>query len=315
MRSCVVCLCCILLLSLTACAKKNPDKPELAALQKPAEQGDARAQRVLELLQKPAKQGDAKAQSMLGTLYAFGRGVPQDDSKALYWLQKSAKQGYAEAQFQLGVRYYFGVQKDYAKAAHWFQKAAEQGHAFAQNNLGVMHEKGLGVPQDDAKALQWWEKAALQGQRMAQYNLGVMYASGHGVPIDPKAAQWYQKAADSAAVDEGVIIDRSKPGVVIVRNPPGTGLAGVSRALQRSLDITKNEKVKASVQIDQSAVNEILGGVSQGARADNKRVSEKLVQMMEAISPQAAESLRRMEAFAEKLRGPIQPDAPELRQE
>jgi hypothetical protein len=100
-----------------------------------------------------------------------------------------------------------------------------------------------------------------------------------------------------------------------VRSSPGSGLAGLSQALKRSQEITKNAKVNTSVHADISAVNEILGGVSQGARADNKRVGEKLVKMLEAISPQAAESLRATEALTEKLRGPIQPDAPELRQE
>jgi TPR repeat protein len=39
-----------------------------------------------------------------------------------------------------------GVPQDDAKAVFWYRKAAELGHAGAANNLSVFYEKGLGVP-------------------------------------------------------------------------------------------------------------------------------------------------------------------------
>ncbi len=104
-----------------------------------------------------AKQGDGGAQFMLGTMYAEGKGVPQDDAEALHWYRKAAEQGVAEAQFNLGVIYDRGrgVPQDYAEAVGWFRKAAEQGHAKAQLILGIMYGDGDGVPQDDAEAVKW----------------------------------------------------------------------------------------------------------------------------------------------------------------
>ena len=48
-----------------------------------------------------------------------------------------------------------GVPHDDTQAVFWYRKAAEQGYARAENNLGVMYEEGKGVPQDDAQALSW----------------------------------------------------------------------------------------------------------------------------------------------------------------
>ena len=37
-----------------------------------------------------ANLGDASSQAELGLIYYYGRGVPQDYSKAFYWLQQAA---------------------------------------------------------------------------------------------------------------------------------------------------------------------------------------------------------------------------------
>jgi hypothetical protein len=50
-------------------------------------------------VQKAAEQGDAKAQYTLGMMYEKGRGVPRDDLKALAWYTKAAEQGDHNAQF------------------------------------------------------------------------------------------------------------------------------------------------------------------------------------------------------------------------
>ena len=73
-----------------------------------------------------AEQGDASAQFYLGTLYAFGRGVPQD----------------------------------YAAARQWYGRAAAQGLADAQTSIGMLYEEGLGVPQDNVRAYMWYSLAA-----------------------------------------------------------------------------------------------------------------------------------------------------------
>lgn len=139
-----------------------------------------------------------KAQFRLGVIYDAGAGVSQDRSKAAMWYEKAAEQGVAEAQFNLGMLYANGegIPKDIKKAATWFEKAANQGYAYAQNNLGAMYYAGKGVPKDHKQAAAWYEKAAVQGEAIAQSNLAGMYAKGEGVPKDAvKAAGWFEKAA------------------------------------------------------------------------------------------------------------------------
>ena len=75
-----------------------------------------------------AERGDADAQLLLGVLYAEGRGVPQDETAAVYWYRLAADQGLAEAQFNLGGMYAQGrgVSQDEAEAARWYRLAAAQ---------------------------------------------------------------------------------------------------------------------------------------------------------------------------------------------
>ena len=159
-------------------------------------QGDYRS--AFDIFSTLAAQGIAEAQYSLGIMYHNGKGVAQDDAKAVYWYRKAAAQGEAGAQFNLGFMYVKGegVPQDYEKAFYWFRKAAAQGYTSAQYNLGIMYVRGEGVAQDDAKAVYWYRKAAAQGAVDAQFNLGFMYHNGKGVPQDyEKAFYWFQKAA------------------------------------------------------------------------------------------------------------------------
>jgi TPR repeat protein len=72
-----------------------------------------------------AARGNAHAQTILGSMYADGRGVPQN----------------------------------YAEAAAWYRRAAEQGNPAAQYRLGLLFDKGLGVPLDDTEAYKWLDLA------------------------------------------------------------------------------------------------------------------------------------------------------------
>jgi len=73
-----------------------------------------------------ADRGDARAQTMLGFMYEYGRGVPQD----------------------------------YAEAAYWYACAAERGHATAQYLLGLMYDKGHGTIRSGVLAHKWLNLAA-----------------------------------------------------------------------------------------------------------------------------------------------------------
>jgi TPR repeat protein len=144
-----------------------------------------------------AKQGDADSQRRLGVLYAYGKGVPQDDSQALFWIRKAAEQGDARAQRDLGVMYSTGkgVSQSDEEAVKWFRLAASQGNAYAQDNLARMFLLGRGVAQDDKEAARWYRLAADQGNAHAQQQLGLLYAIGRGVPLDLNAAKKWEGLA------------------------------------------------------------------------------------------------------------------------
>jgi hypothetical protein len=114
-----------------------------------------------ELWRPLAENGDAEAQYSLGTLYAEGKGVEQNDATAFLWFQRAANQGVAAAQYNLGASYATGagIAKSDVDAARWFRRAADQGMAFAQLNLGLLYAAGNGVPQDDVEAYKWLELA------------------------------------------------------------------------------------------------------------------------------------------------------------
>ena len=157
-----------------------------------ADQGNAAAEGALvlafEQYQKDAAQGNAAAQCNLGIMYARGRGVPKDESKAVEWLQKAAVHGIAVAQSELGAVYIYaegrGVSKDEPKAVEWLQKAAAQGDDYALYMLGVMYAEGRGVAKDKAKAVELWRKGAAQGDTVAEEMLRTMSAAAGEVPKD-----------------------------------------------------------------------------------------------------------------------------------
>jgi len=117
--------------------------------------------KAVDLWRPLAEKGVAAAQYRLGTLYAEGKGVAQNDATAATWFQRAAEQGDAAAQYNLGASYAegLGVDKDDVAAAKWFRRAADQGMAYAQLNLGLLCAAGHGVPKDDVEAVKWLELA------------------------------------------------------------------------------------------------------------------------------------------------------------
>lgn len=108
-----------------------------------------------------ADKGNAEAQYRLGTLYAEGKGVEQNDATAMTWFLRAAEKGNALAQYNAGASYAagLGIAKSEADAAKWFRRAADQGMAYAQLNLGLMYAAGNGVSQDSTEAMKWLELA------------------------------------------------------------------------------------------------------------------------------------------------------------
>ncbi|CZE49860.1 tetratricopeptide repeat protein [Campylobacter geochelonis] len=147
-----------------------------------------------------ATNGHVYAYHNLAMMYSEGRGVEQNDKKALELLEKAAEKGYLPSQREVGDMYKNGIgtQKDEAKALKWYEKAAEQGDAFAQNDVGLMYHYGLGTKIDYKKAMYWYEKAAEQRSSRAIFNIGLLYEKGLGVDKDlDKARDYYKKACQT----------------------------------------------------------------------------------------------------------------------
>ncbi|MDP3509053.1 MAG: tetratricopeptide repeat protein [Candidatus Melainabacteria bacterium] len=60
-----------------------------------------------------------------------------------------------------------GVPQNYTKAVELYQKAADQGNGRGQVALGDMYMLGRGVPQNKVRAMQWYRKSASQGNANA----------------------------------------------------------------------------------------------------------------------------------------------------
>lgn len=60
-----------------------------------------------------------------------------------------------------------GVPEDNAKAMEWYRRAADQGFPQAQVNLGIMHQHGEGTPASPVAAYFWYALAEKQGDGQA----------------------------------------------------------------------------------------------------------------------------------------------------
>ena len=149
----------------------------------------------LQLLRPLADQGVPQAQSRLGSMYARGQGVEQDDAEAAKWYRKSADGGDLYGLDHLAGMYLIGgggLPQDNSASVKLYREAATRGDADAQNMLGTLYENGWALPQDYVKAVWWYRKAADLGDASAKSSLGRMYKNGWGVSQDyVQAYKWY----------------------------------------------------------------------------------------------------------------------------
>lgn len=130
------------------------------------------------MLEPLAKSGDPSAQYHLGLLYYNGKGVTEDEKKAVQWLTSSAEKGNVNAMYQLGNAYTFGsetprlVADADIEAANWYFKAAKAGNADAQYSLGLLFMAGKGLVKSDKEANYWMQQAAKNGHKDAKSYLG-----------------------------------------------------------------------------------------------------------------------------------------------
>lgn len=131
-------------------------------------------QEAAKLLTPLAEAGDASAQQKLSVMYFYGRGVPEDEARAMQWARRSADKGNLDAMFFIGTMYVFGdqvpktVSDPDLEAAKWLFEAASRGHADAEYGLGLMFLAGKGVVQNQEEAMKWIGRAAEHGHAGAK---------------------------------------------------------------------------------------------------------------------------------------------------
>jgi TPR repeat protein len=103
------------------------------------------------------RMGNTIAINALGSFYAEGHGLPQDDTEAARYFKLAADAGFAVAQANLAFFYQKGrggLPKDLVEAARLHRLAADQGNANSQNALGFFYQNGLGgLAKSDSEAL------------------------------------------------------------------------------------------------------------------------------------------------------------------
>jgi len=148
--------------------------------------------------ERAIRDDDVRAMLDLGEMYESGRGVPKDGARAVALYERAADQS-RWARYKLGVVYAEGklVPLDYTKARYWSERSAADHNPEAQNNLGVLYERGLGVKVDYAKARGLYLEAVRGGDPYARNNLDKLMADGRGAPSGAAALDWYRESAEA----------------------------------------------------------------------------------------------------------------------
>ena len=124
-------------------------------------------------IKSSAERGDADDQYLLGLMYDYGEGIPENDAEAAKWYRLAAERGISDAQFHLGVMYLLGegVPANDLEAIEWFRLAAKQGDERAQYNLGIYYEQAIGVPNNFLTAYVLFSVSAAQGDQRAKEHM------------------------------------------------------------------------------------------------------------------------------------------------
>jgi uncharacterized protein len=160
------------------------------------ERGDYAA--ALGFWQKPADQGDGRAQQAIGLLYDLGYGVPQDFPTAITWYRRSAEGGNAVGQYRLAFMYDngLGVLEIPALAVDWYRKAADQGLTAAESALTEIAWRA----RDAKEAIRWGERAYAHGDAEAASLICDLYIRAN---LDPLEQQQKDKWCGLRAKLEG----------------------------------------------------------------------------------------------------------------
>lgn len=144
--------------------------------------------------------------------YENGKGVTENQDKAIEWYQKAYEchgEVAGHAAFRLGCIY--DEQGNWETAFAWDRRGAEEGLDWCMRSLANRYRNGGGVSKDLKKAMEWYEKAYnLHGMIAgdAAYQLAGIYSDEEN---DEKKWEWTKKSAnegyDEAMIDIGLCYD------------------------------------------------------------------------------------------------------------
>ncbi len=138
---------------------------------KPAVRNISLKSESLESLTIKAKASDVLAQRELGYRYLEGRdGAPQDNKEAFRWLHRAAVQGDAMSQDQVGEMYFSGkgVDQNEERAIVWLTEAARQNYKKAQETLRALSVLNLDVISSRRDLVESYKWASLTYARNMQ---------------------------------------------------------------------------------------------------------------------------------------------------
>ena len=181
-----------------------------------------------------ASNGDLSSQMNLGTIYAEGRIVTQNQENAIMWLEKAVAQGEPQAMYNLGLCYLPappgvpGFNKDVHMGIKYLKDAAEKGLPEAMFELAKCHLRDFpGIERDAQRGFAYMKEAAEKGFAEAQFQLAQLYNEGIGCETDyDESLKWLEKA-----IDQGHKKAVTMAGYVLIRHR-GSNLRDNDKAIE-----------------------------------------------------------------------------------
>jgi TPR repeat protein len=147
--------------------------------------------------------GEVAACTQLGEMYATGRGVEVDLSRAAEMYARACEGGAADVCNTLGEIYEktAGLEGGMERAAAMFERACALGSAAGCLNLGLTFAAREDVP----RAIALYDRSCAGGWAAGCHQLGVVYEQGEGVAKDvTRALAYYAQGCDGEFIDSCV---------------------------------------------------------------------------------------------------------------
>lgn len=158
------------------------------------------------------------AMYQLSKLYLKGKGIEQDESKAIGLLEAAAKRNHLDSMYKLAMVY--ENRNQYTEAIRIHEMAVKLNDINAIVNLALIYHNGTGVNKDYARAIELYDQGVALNDPDSMFNLALLYCEDDNPNKNyAKAAELYElavKLGDSDAIlnlaimyHEGVYIEQN----------------------------------------------------------------------------------------------------------